>query len=819
MKLLPWRCWLLLLVLAPGWLALLPAQTGLVVEKIEIKHVGPPAVSDDLVRANIHVKPGDPYNPNATTDDIRTLKATGYFYNIRVAVERTDGGVKLIYVVQGQPVISDIRFEGNRKYSNAKLLKKVKSKIGEPLDDYKLFSDAQEIKKFYEKAGYQQTRVEPRQSINEQLGRATVTFEIKEAPKVRIVDVQFVGAQAFSQRKLRKQLKTRRHWMFSWLTGGGRLKEEQFQEDKEKLKDFYWNQGYIDFEIREVKFDSLSPTRMAIRFIVYEGQRYKVGSVEFKGNTRFTAEQIRQGIVVLGRSVRPRMLEGQIFTPKGLEKEIEAIQDFYGAHGYIGKGERERIPVAAIKNANTERGTMDLVYQIEEGEPSRIEKIEIRGNTKTKDKVIRRELAVSPGEVFDMVRVKLSKERLEGLQYFVPGKVQTSVEPTDVPNLKNLVVDVEEGPSGNFYFGAGFSSIDQLFGYVGMTQGNFDLFNPPYFTGGGQKLRLQATIGTRQENYEVTFVEPWFLNRKLALEVDLFHKDIRYYSDVYDQRETGARLSLTRALFTDAFRVGLSYTIENVGIRFGAGTTTNLVVTPGPFGFGDLVPVRAVVPPSVSPTLLQEQGDRLVSKVGVSLTYDTRGGGLLPNRGQRTSVGVSVAGGPFGGDTDFYKLELDSKWYFKGFFEGHVLEVGASGGVVEAFGNSTRVPLFDRYFLGGANTVRGFKFRHVGPKDEFGEPIGGGTYWFGSAEYSVPIIERLRFAAFYDIGMVYQDAYSFDPNGFHTGNYNDDWGIGIRLNIPQLGPLRLDYAFPITHGPDTSGSGRFQFSVGYERPF
>src|SRR5437016_1594679 len=614
MKLLRWRCCLLLWVLAAGGLPLPAAQTGLLVEKIEIKHVGPPAVSDDLVRANIHIKAGDPYNPDATTDDIRTLKATGYFYNIQVAVERTDGGVKLVYVVQGQPVLSDIRFEGNRKYSNAKLLKKVKSKIGEPLDDYKLFSDAQEIKKFYEKAGYQQTRVEPRQSINEQLGRATVTFEIKEAPKVRIVDVQFVGAQAFSQRKLRKQLKTRRHWMFSWLTGGGRLKEEQFQEDKEKLKDFYWNQGYIDFEIREVKFDSLSPTRMAIRFIVYEGQRYKVGSVEFKGNTRFTAEQIRQGIVVLGRSVRPRMLEGQIFTPKGLEKEIEAIQDFYGAHGYIGKGERERIPVAAIKNANTERGTMDLVYQVDEGEPSRIEKIEIRSNTKTKDKVIRRELAVAPGEVFDMVRVKLSKERLEGLQYFTPpqGKVQMSVEPTEVPNLKNLIVDVEEGSSGNFYFGAGFSSIDQLFGYVGMTQGNFDLFNPPYFTGGGQKLRLQATIGTRQENYELSFVEPWFLNRHLALEVDLFHRDILYYSDLYDQRETGARIGLRRALFTDAFQIGLNYTIENVGIRFDqALTATNQVITIGPGRDGAF----PVIPPSISPTLAEENGDRLVSKV------------------------------------------------------------------------------------------------------------------------------------------------------------------------------------------------------------
>src|SRR5437667_2782520 len=225
---------------------------------------------------------------------------------------------------------------------------------------------------------------------------------------------------------------------------------------------------------------------------------------------------------------------------------------------------------------------MDLVYQIEEGEPSKIEKIEIRGNTRTKDKVIRRELAVSPGEVFDMVRVKLSKERLEGLQYFTPGKVQTEVEPTEVPNLKNLIISVEEDKFGDVYFGAGFSSIDQLFGYIGVTQRNFDLFNPPYFTGGGQKLRLQATIGTRQENYEITFVEPWFLNRKLSFETDLFHRDIQYYSDLYSQRETGATLSLTRALFTDAFRVGLSYTIENVGIHFGSGTATNVVITEGP---------------------------------------------------------------------------------------------------------------------------------------------------------------------------------------------------------------------------------------------
>jgi len=814
MKLSLRRCWLLC-ALGLGVLPSVTAQvqqTGPTVEKIEIRHVGPPAVSDDLIQANIRIKVGDSYSVSATDDDVHTLMSTGYFAEVRVQAERTDGGVKLIYAVQGKQVLTDIRFEGNRRYSTKKLLKKVTSKIGEPLDEYKLFRDAQEVQKTYEKAGYQQTKVETVIVPNENLGRAVVTFKVTEAPKVKVVEVEFVGAQAFSQRKLRKTIKTRRSWMFSWLTGSGKLKEEQFQEDREKLKEFYWNEGYIDFEIKEIKFDRLAPTRMVIRFIVFEGKRYKVGSVEFKDNTRFTAEQIRRGIMVFGKPIRPKMVEGEIFTPKGLQKDIEAIQDFYGAQGYIGKGGDDRVRVAAIKNPNVERGTMDLIYHIEEGEKSYIEKIEIKGNTKTKDKVIRRELAVSPGEVFDMVRVKVSKQRLEGLQYFTQGKVDTEVEPTEVPYRKNLIVSVEEGPSGNFIVGAGFSSVENLFGYVTLTQGNFDLFNPPYFTGGGQRLRLQVLVGTRQENYEITFVEPWLFDRKLSLEVSLFHKDIKYFSDLYDVRETGARFELTRALWVDALRVGLNYTIENVGIDFGSSlTTTNVSVTSGPFrGRGD----RIIIPPQISPTLLQEEGDRLVSKVGASLIYDTRGPGLLPSRGQRSQLSASVAGGPFGGDTDFYKLELESSWYFKGFFEGHVLELGARAGVVEAYGDSDRVPLFDRFFLGGANTLRGFKYRHVGPRDEFGEPIGGNTYWFGSAEYSVPIIERLRFAVFYDIGMVYPDAYDFNFK-----NYNDNWGIGLRINIPQMGPLRLDYGFPVTHDPGASGKGRFQFSVGYMRPF
>src|SRR6266849_4706339 len=225
------------------------------VAKIEIKHVGPQSVSDELIRSNIRVKVGDPYLRAAVDDDVKNLYATGFFYNIRVAEEMKPDGVWLTYVVQGNPRLTEIRFQGNKKFSEAKLRKKLSSKVAEPLDERKLFTDSQEMYKMYQKAGYPNTDVKYVLNIDENAGRGTATFEIKESPKIKIKDIEFVGATAFKQSKLRKEIKTRRHWMFSWLTSGGFLKDEQFQEDKEKLAEFYRDHGYIDFEIKDVKFD------------------------------------------------------------------------------------------------------------------------------------------------------------------------------------------------------------------------------------------------------------------------------------------------------------------------------------------------------------------------------------------------------------------------------------------------------------------------------------------------------------------------------------------------------------------------------------
>jgi outer membrane protein insertion porin family len=814
--------WLLLACAQGAW----AQAAGPKIDRVDIKFVGPDSVSEQFIRSNIRAKAGNIYRPNSTQDDIHSLYGTGQFYNIRVSAESADdGGVNLTFIVQARPRLTEIKIEGNAKVSASKLKKKITVKVGEPLDEQKLFEDVQEMKKLYEKYGYPDTQVKYVLNIDEASGRGAVTFEIVETQKIKITQIDFVGAAAFTEKELRKQLKTSQHWMFSWITSGGVFRQDDFDDDKETLTQFYRSRGYLDFEIKDVKllyrnngfldFDTKDDNvghpgadEMTIEFDISEGRQYKVGTVSFSGTTLLDTNAVRSDYKLepapktqpelsdwLARRDLNRnfsMKTGDTFTPDGLDKDTTAIEDFYGTKGRIDVAQGQGINVVRVPNVET--GTMDLQFQIEEGEKSYVEKIDIRGNLKTKDKVIRRELAISPGETFDMVRVKISKQRLEGLQYF--DKVDLDPEPTDPPiaGRKDLVVNVEEQNTGNFTLGAGFSSVDSLVAFAEVTQGNFDLFHPPYFTGGGQKLRLFVQLGTERQDYELSFIEPWFLNRKLSLGVDLYRHELDFESpnSLFDENRTGMRVSLTRALWSDFLIGSVSYTIENVGIDL---NSSNSVPFPN--------------------AILTQAGDHLFHRFGASLAYDTRNSTELPNHGQRTEIDPEFDVG----DTTYYKLELKTAWYFPGLFKGHVIEAVGRTGIAKSV-SSGDVPFYDRYYLGGAYSLRGFEFRNISPREPISpEPVGGDSYWFGSVDYSIPIFERqsggpsLRFALFMDAGSVGSGSYSF------SGNFDDDWGVGFRLNIPHLGPLRLDYGIPITHDANNGTGGQFQFTVGYTREF
>ena len=800
--------------------AALAQSIGTKITRVDIKFIGPASVSEALIRDNIKLKSGDTYIPGGTQDDVHSLYATGQFYNIRISVDSADdGGVILTYIVQVRPRITEIKIEGNVKLKESKLKKKVTVKVGDPLDEQKIFTDVQEMKKLYEKSGYSDTKVKYVLNIDEATGHGTVTYQIQESPKVKIILVTFLGAEAFTQKELRKEIKTRAHWMWSWLTGSGYFQQDEFDGDTDKLTDFYHSHGYLDFEVKDVKFDHPTTNSMIVKFYIYEGHQYKVGAVKFSGNKFFSDTEIIKGVRAIQRFQNSKAKLGanglvmdvtNIFTPDGLTKDTEAVQDFYGSKGYIEIAQGQALHVETVPNI--EKGTMDLDFQVGEDQISYVQKIEIHGNLKTKDKVIRRELAISPGDVFNMVQVKISKQRLEGLQYF--DKVDMRPEPTDpaIPGRKNLIVSVEEQNTGNFTIGAGYSSVDALVGYAEISQGNFDLFHPPYFTGGGEKLRLRVQLGTERQDYELSFTEPWFLNRKLALGVDLFRHQLNFESpnNIYDETRTGAKVSLTRALGSDFLIGSVSYTVEDIGISLNNGW----------HGYKSDFPAPGSTP-NVPNAILDQVGDNLYQRVGTSLAYDTRNSTQLPNHGQRTELSTEVSAG----STDFYKVEAHTAWYFPGLLKGHVIEAVGRTGIADSLAGGD-VPFYDRYYLGGLYSLRGFKFRNVAPRQAYNpmtpdvsnEPIGGNTYWFSSYEYSVPIFEKdggvsLRFALFYDIGCVDAASYSYSLN------YSDDWGVGMRLNIPHLGPLRLDYGIPLKHDQYNGSGGQFQFGVGYTREF
>ena len=388
-----------------------------------------------------------------------------------------------------------------------------------------------------------------------------------------------------------------------------------------------------------------------------------------------------------------------------------------------------------------------------------------------------------------------------------------SPESTNLPGRRNLKIAVKEGRTGNLTFGAGFSSLERAIVFAEVSQSNFDLFNrKSLFQGDGQKFRLRLQLGSRSSEATLSFEEPWFLERELALGFTLYRTSSDYYSNLYQETRTGAEVYLRKRLF-ELVEGRLGYTYEIVDI--------------------------SDVDRNKAPFLLDEEGERSVSKLGFKLLRDTRDRIYNTTRGNRVELGTELAGGPFGGETDYYKVEFRGSQYYNTFETlSQVLSFIGRAGVIDSYGNSDRVPYFDKMFLGGPGTLRGFEYRQVGPKDTKGlttkpdpdgfggfpdpdgrdvpptyEPVGGKSYAMGSVEYTFEVVNPLRLAVFYDIGFVNVDAWDFDTSG-----YNDNFGVGIRLMVGGA-PLSLDFGVPLTTTKNADGSSnddglQFNFSFG-----
>jgi outer membrane protein insertion porin family len=439
------------------------------------------------------------------------------------------------------------------------------------------------------------------------------------------------------------------------------------------------------------------------------------------------------------------------------------------------------------------KGAVDVRFVVSEGRLTRIRDILVRGNSVTKDKVIRRELLVYPGEQYDGVRVRKSESRLKNLGFF--SSVSSYDEPASATNQADLVFEVEEQRTGQLMAGVGFSSIDNLIGFAEVSQGNFDIAGRP-FMGAGQKIKLRTELGSRREEYSLSFVEPWFLDRKLSLGVDLYSN--RRNDRDYDVLRQGGALGLGVPL-GGPNRLDVKYRLEQVQIRDVADTNEYVVVNDGerhPFTY--------------------EDPKRVASSLSTTWSRDTRDNYFVPTRGYRTYVQGTLMGGPLGFDTDLYDLEAGGNLYVPLWWK-HVLGFRARAEVVDAYGDTEEVPISERLFAGGARTVRGFRYRWVGPKAERADgvptyrPAGGQSLALAGAEYTAPIpgIPHFRFATFYDVGNVWYDPYEFDFGDLASGA-----GLGLRLDIPGF-PIRFDYAWPIKKDDPRSKTENWSFWIGY----
>ncbi|MDD5348556.1 MAG: outer membrane protein assembly factor BamA, partial [Candidatus Omnitrophica bacterium] len=655
------------------------AGAGKNVTAIEVQ--GNKSISTNTILSKLKTRIGSPYLDNITSDDLKRLYLLGFFSDIKIDTEDYMDGVKVIVRVVERPVIEKIKLVGTRKklaVEEKSLREEMKSKEGQPLDNAVVADDVERITKAYEKKGYGQAKVETSSEVDPDTHKAALVFTITEGKRQRIKAIYVEGNMHFSDRRILKVMKTKRGWFFN----AGILKEEVIEEDMERIRQFYHKAGYIDvIAAYEMKLDPRARF-IYITVTIDEGKKYLVGSLLVRGNKDITEGEILAKV----KDSTP----GSVFSYETLKGDIASVHGLYFDRGYI----MAQVQEATALNQDT--GRVDIVMNVTEHQVVYVDRIKIQGNVKTKDVVIRRELRIKPGDRFDGEKLRRSKERLQNLGYF--EEVSYDTEETGVAERKDLVVDVKETKTGQFSFGGGYSSVDKFVGFMEVEQKNFDWKNWPYFTGAGQNLKLRASVGSLSDSLLLSFTEPWLFDYPVSFGFDAYKTTHDRDTDVgygYDEDVTGGDLRLGREL-GEYWRIDGTYRYDRIEI--------------------------SDVDEAASQDLKDEAGTNNVSSFTTELTFDSRDNVFVPLRGNVLGNAVTMAGGPFGGDKDFWKYSGRVEHYVPLPHES-VIELRARVGVAEPYSSTEKIPIFDRFFCGGVNSVRGYHERSIGPVDRLsGDP-------------------------------------------------------------------------------------------------
>jgi len=713
-------------------------------------------IESDAIKRAMKTQIGDPYVPAKLSEDLEIIYRMGYFDDIRIEAETdSDGGQIVIFHVKEKPTIYKIHIKGNSVFDEEKIRENIDISMGSILNVYDVQENISRIEAMYKEKNYHNIKVDYELKDREH-NQTEITFRMTENSKVYIRKITFVGNKDFTEEELEYLMANQEKGFWSFFTSSGNLDAEKLQHDVMRIQNHYHNNGYIDARVGEPQV-VIKKTQIEITIKIVEGKKYQIGDIDITGDMILPKDKMMELLKLKSNTIYKREL---------IREDLIFLTDLYGNAGYA---YADIIP--KVKK-DEENPIVHITYQIEQGNQVYFDRIIITGNTKTRDKVIRRRLRVFEQELYSGIAIKHSINELKRLDFF--EDVQIDSQKGTQPDTMDLKVSVKEKPTGMFSFGGGYSSVDNAFIVGSISQRN--LF------GRGQILEAKGQIGGSTNQFNISFTEPWLFDMPLSFGIDLFNWTREY--DEYDKDSKGGGIRLGYPIFRNT-RGYISYRYERAEIY-------NIDLYYVPYSIQNL------------------KGINETSSTTLSLHYDTTDHPFNPTRGMDHSVSVEYAGGALGGNIEFTKYRLKMSKYFPLFWHTVGL-LHAEGGYVQEHNNMDEIPDYELFHLGGINSLRGFEWEDLSPiEEETGAYVGGNKYVQFNVEFIFPIIRQHGLVGlfFYDTGVVKEDNVRVQLD-----ELRESAGYGIRWFSP-MGPIRLEHGYILDPQGDEDSAGRWEFSIG-----
>ena len=755
-----------------------------VISKITL--LGNMKIEEGVIRGAIKSREGGPFSSDQIREDLRSIFALGYFTDVQVDIQTAPRGKEVIFIVVEKPSIKEVLITGNQKLKTEEVKEKVTITPRSILSLEKVKENADQIRSFYFSKGYYGVKVGYKIDYLE-TNEAVVTFQITEGPKGYIQKIIFKGNEKIKAKELKRMMTTKERTLWSFVTQTGLLDEETLRNDIQLLNAYYYDHGYIYAKVSEPKIDLRDPKKIRIEIDIVEGPQYRLGTIDFKGDILTTKEDLFRVI---------KIKRNDVYQNSAIRRDVGALTEKFANQGYA------YVEITPETEIDPSRLLVNLTFTIEKKKRVSFERIQVAGNAKTRDKVVRRELQFAEGDLYNVTALTKSRSRLKRTGYFKEVDFLTSPGSTD--EKINLDVKVDEAPTGAISFGIGYSSIENVIGTASISDRN--LF------GLGYQGSLKFRLGAETRDVKLSFTDPYFLGYPYSAGFDLYHEEVEYFT-TYSYKILGGDLRFGKEL-TDKLRADAMYKLETVDV---------FSISPD------------------APVSIQDQiGESTTSALSLTFTWDTRNDYFAPSRGGRHTFFIQNAGGPLGGDNYFVKGMLESSWFFP-MPLNTVLNFRAKYGRVESYGNKKvtalvngafveedrDVPIYEKFFVGGLYTVRGFEYGTAGPVDpETGEALGATNMIVFNTELIIPLSREigLKGALFFDVGKgfnkVKSDSFWFlSPGGIPLKSPDQSLfplrtgaGVGIRWFSP-FGPIHIDMGWNLS--PREGEKSRvFDFTAG-----